>query len=125
MIWLNSRQLPGSSRTARYSAKAIQGIACMASSRVGCGSSRVLRRETRSCSTSLDAGELFGEIALLDGSTRTASAAAMEQADLMRIHRDHFLPYVRANPDLLLNMLTLLDVINRKMRARGSRKMSF
>jgi CRP/FNR family transcriptional regulator, cyclic AMP receptor protein len=53
-------------------------------------------------------GELFGEIALLDGSTRTASAAAMEQADLMRIHRDHFLPYVRVNPDLLLGMLTLL-----------------
>ena len=56
----------------------------------------------------LEAGELFGEIALLDGSTRTASAAAMEQADLMSIHRDHFLPYVRANPDLLLGMLTLL-----------------
>ena len=56
----------------------------------------------------LESGELFGEIALLDGSTRTASAAAMEQADLMRIHRDHFLPYVRANPDLLLSMLTLL-----------------
>jgi CRP/FNR family transcriptional regulator, cyclic AMP receptor protein len=32
----------------------------------------------------LEAGELFGEIALLDGSTRTASAAAMEQADWHR-----------------------------------------
>lgn len=32
----------------------------------------------------------------------------MEQGDLMRIHRDHFLPFVRANPDLLLSMLTLL-----------------
>ena len=56
----------------------------------------------------LEPGELFGEIALLDGSTRTASAAAMEQSDLMLIHRNHFLPYVRANPDLLLSMLTLL-----------------
>jgi CRP/FNR family transcriptional regulator, cyclic AMP receptor protein len=53
-------------------------------------------------------GELFGEIALLDGSTRTASAAAMEDVDLLRIHRDHFLPYVKANPDLLLGMLSLL-----------------
>jgi CRP/FNR family cyclic AMP-dependent transcriptional regulator len=53
-------------------------------------------------------GELFGEIALLDGSTRTASAAAMEHVDLLRIHRDHFLPYVRANPDLLVAMLSLL-----------------
>jgi CRP/FNR family cyclic AMP-dependent transcriptional regulator len=53
-------------------------------------------------------GELWGEIALLDGSTRTASAAAMEHVDLLRIHRNHFLPYVKANPDLLLGMLSLL-----------------
>ena len=53
-------------------------------------------------------GDLFGEIALLDGDTRTASAAAMEHADLLRIHRDHFLPYVRANPDLILGMLMLV-----------------
>jgi CRP/FNR family transcriptional regulator, cyclic AMP receptor protein len=56
----------------------------------------------------MEPGELFGEIALLDGSTRTASAAAMEHADLLRIHRAHFLPYIRANPDLILAMLTLL-----------------
>jgi len=56
----------------------------------------------------MEPGELFGEIALLDGSTRTASAAAMEHADLLRIHRDHFLPYVKANPDLVLGMLTLV-----------------
>jgi CRP-like cAMP-binding protein len=56
----------------------------------------------------MEPGELFGEIALLDGSTRTASAAAMEHADLLRIHRDHFLPYVKANPDLILGMLSLL-----------------
>jgi CRP/FNR family transcriptional regulator, cyclic AMP receptor protein len=56
----------------------------------------------------MEAGELFGEIAFLDGNPRTASAAAMEQADLMRIHRDHFLPYLKANPDLLWRLLTLL-----------------
>src|SRR5437016_1446562 len=56
----------------------------------------------------LEEGDLFGEIALLDGSTRTASAAAMEETDLLRIHRAHFLPYVKANPDLILAMLTLL-----------------
>jgi hypothetical protein len=33
-----------------------------------------------------------------DGSTRTASAAAMEQTDLVQIHRVHFLPYVKADP---------------------------
>ena len=36
----------------------------------------------------------------LDGSTRPASAAAMERADLLRIHRVHFLPDVKANPIL-------------------------
>src|SRR5271166_3627625 len=56
----------------------------------------------------MEAGELFGEIAILDGRTRTASASAMESADLLRIHRDHFLPYVKANPDLILGMLPLL-----------------
>jgi len=56
----------------------------------------------------MEPGELFGEIALLDGSTRTASAAAMEHTDLLRIHRDHFLPYIKANPDLLLRMLSLV-----------------
>jgi CRP/FNR family transcriptional regulator, cyclic AMP receptor protein len=53
-------------------------------------------------------GELFGEIALLDGSPRTASVAAIGHTDLLRIHRDHFLPYIKANPDLLLAMLQLL-----------------
>jgi CRP/FNR family transcriptional regulator, cyclic AMP receptor protein len=56
----------------------------------------------------MEAGELFGEIAILDGRTRTASAAAMEYADLLKIHRDHFLPYLKANPDLILRMLSLV-----------------
>jgi CRP-like cAMP-binding protein len=56
----------------------------------------------------IETGELFGEIAILDGCPRTASAAAMESADLLRIHRDHFLPYLKANPDWILGMLSLL-----------------
>jgi CRP-like cAMP-binding protein len=56
----------------------------------------------------MEAGELFGEIAIFDGRPRTASAAAMERADLLRIHRDHFLPYVKANPDLIMGMLSLV-----------------
>jgi CRP/FNR family cyclic AMP-dependent transcriptional regulator len=56
----------------------------------------------------MEAGDFFGEIAILDGRTRTASASAMEHSDLLRIHRDHFLPYLKANPDLILRMLSLL-----------------
>ena len=62
----------------------------------------------RSCSTCWSKAICSARFALLDGSTRTASSAAMEQADLLRIHRTHFLPYVKANPDLILAMLTLL-----------------
>ena len=62
-------------------------------------------------------GELLGEIALMDGSARTASAAAIGHTDLLRIHRDHFLPYIKANPDLLLAMLLLLC---RRLRWTGS-----
>src|SRR5579859_8248471 len=46
----------------------------------------------------LEPGEIFGEIALLDGGPRTASARAMTDVDLLQIHRDHFLPYLRQNP---------------------------
>src|SRR6266480_4575194 len=56
----------------------------------------------------MESGELFGEIAILDGRPRTASAGAMECADLLRIHRDHFVPYLKANPDLILGMLSLI-----------------
>ena len=56
----------------------------------------------------MENGELFGEIAILDGRPRTASAEAMECADLLRIHRDHFVPYLKANPDLMLGMLSLI-----------------
>lgn len=56
----------------------------------------------------METGELFGEIALLDGRARTASAAAIEEVDLLCIHRNHFLPYLQSNPELILAMLALL-----------------
>jgi CRP/FNR family transcriptional regulator, cyclic AMP receptor protein len=56
----------------------------------------------------LEVGELFGEIAVLDGRERTASAAAMNEVDLLSIHRHHLLPYLKNNPELVLTMLSLL-----------------
>lgn len=56
----------------------------------------------------LEPGEIFGEIALIDGGSRTASAGAMEPVDLLQIHRDHFLPFLRDNPELGLSMLPVL-----------------
>lgn len=56
----------------------------------------------------MEVGELFGEIALLDGRARTASAAAIEDVDLLCIHRHHLFPYLKNNPELILMMLSLL-----------------
>jgi CRP/FNR family transcriptional regulator, cyclic AMP receptor protein len=53
-------------------------------------------------------GEVFGEIALLDGRPRSADATAIEDCDLLVIERRTFLPFLLANQDLLLRMLAVL-----------------
>jgi CRP/FNR family transcriptional regulator, cyclic AMP receptor protein len=53
-------------------------------------------------------GEIFGEIALLDGEPRSADATAMEDTTLLVVERRHFLPFVRKNDDLLLRLLAVL-----------------
>ncbi len=56
----------------------------------------------------MEAGEVFGEIALLDGGVRTAQAVAMEPAILLRIDRKRFLPLLEARPKLCLKLMELL-----------------
>jgi CRP-like cAMP-binding protein len=53
-------------------------------------------------------GDVFGEIALLDGKERTADATAMTNCELLQIDRRDFLPFLRANPDIALRLLALL-----------------
>jgi CRP/FNR family cyclic AMP-dependent transcriptional regulator len=53
-------------------------------------------------------GEVFGEIALLDGRPRSADATATEDSALLVIERRHFLPFLLANDDLVLRMLAVL-----------------
>lgn len=56
----------------------------------------------------LEAGEIFGEIALLDGEPRTADARAMGPASLLLLRRRDFLPYLERDPQLCLHLMTLL-----------------
>ena len=56
----------------------------------------------------LDAGELFGEIALIDGEPRSASAVGVGETRLMHIRRDRFLPLLRANADIGIGLLQIL-----------------
>lgn len=56
----------------------------------------------------LDPGEVFGEIAMIDGGERTADAVALEDAELLILHRRDFLPVLEANPRLALRLLEIL-----------------
>jgi CRP/FNR family transcriptional regulator, cyclic AMP receptor protein len=56
----------------------------------------------------IEPGETFGEIALLDGMPRTATATAMEPTELSVIKRDHFLALLRDEPILAMHLIELL-----------------
>jgi len=53
-------------------------------------------------------GDIFGEIALLDGRPRTANAIALTDCDLMVIQRRDFLRFVNSEPKIALNLIELL-----------------
>jgi CRP/FNR family cyclic AMP-dependent transcriptional regulator len=53
-------------------------------------------------------GDIFGEIALLDGRPRTADAIAIADCDLFVIERRDFLPLVREEPEIALKLIEIL-----------------
>jgi CRP/FNR family transcriptional regulator, cyclic AMP receptor protein len=53
-------------------------------------------------------GDIFGEIALLDGLTRTADAVAITDCELFVIERRDFLPLMREEPDISQRMIEIL-----------------
>ncbi len=56
----------------------------------------------------LEPGEIFGEIATLDGKPRTASAVAMESTTLLQLRRDALLAALRRHPDFAEAVMLLL-----------------
>jgi CRP/FNR family cyclic AMP-dependent transcriptional regulator len=56
----------------------------------------------------IDAGEVFGELALLDGKPRSADATALEDSNLMMVERRYFLPYLSTNNILALRVIDVL-----------------
>src|SRR5215467_14236217 len=56
----------------------------------------------------IEEGEIFGEIALLDGRPRTADATAMTDCELLFIDRRDFVPIVSAQPELSTRLIELL-----------------
>ena len=53
-------------------------------------------------------GEIFGEIALLDGLPRTADATALTDCELMVIERRDFVPLVHGRPEIAIKLIEVL-----------------
>src|SRR3979409_1546636 len=53
-------------------------------------------------------GEIFGEVALLDGLARTADATANTNCEIYVIDRRDFFPFVRSQPALAMKLIELL-----------------
>lgn len=78
----------------------------------------VLRGRVKVCTHSEDGkelvynlfspGEVFGEIALLDGADRTADAVTMEASELLVLERRDFIPFLHSHPDASLRLMAVL-----------------
>ena len=53
-------------------------------------------------------GEIFGEIALLDGGERSADAVAMADCEILVLHRRDFMPILEKRADICLILLRIL-----------------
>ena len=53
-------------------------------------------------------GELFGEVALLDGRERTATVTAVSATELLVIDRRDFLPFLEKHPKVSIQLLSAL-----------------
>ncbi|MBR0756639.1 Crp/Fnr family transcriptional regulator [Bradyrhizobium jicamae] len=56
----------------------------------------------------IEAGEIFGEIALLDGQPRSTDAIANTNCELFIIDRREFIPFVRSQPTVAMKLIELL-----------------
>ena len=56
----------------------------------------------------MDAGEIFGEIALLDGGARSADAIAMTDCEILILLRRDFMPILQKRTDICLILMRIL-----------------
>lgn len=59
--------------------------------------------------TILTDGDFFGELSILDGKPRSATATAMEATSAYALDRSDFLDVVRADPELAIEILSALS----------------
>jgi len=68
----------------------------------------------------LPEGELFGEIALLDGKPRSANATALTKCELLVLERRDVLPFLEHNPAACLRLMEILCTRIRRSDERMS-----
>ncbi len=56
----------------------------------------------------LEAGEMFGEIAMLDGGLRTASVETLEPCELLVLRRENVMQYLDRHPQVMHQMIAAL-----------------
>ena len=56
----------------------------------------------------LEAGDFFGDMAMLDGQGRSANATAVENSRLAKLTREDFLAFMQSDPGVTLELLTAL-----------------
>jgi CRP/FNR family transcriptional regulator, cyclic AMP receptor protein len=69
-------------------------------------------------------GQVFGEVALLDGRARTADAVAISDCELMVIDRRDFIPFLQREPDVVLKLIEILCARIRRTSAQVEDVMS-
>lgn len=78
---------------------------------------RVEIRDAGRALESIDPGEIFGEMALIDEGPRSASAVAVEPSEVIVLDRDTFNGLVRDHPDFALFVMRLMVRRLRTMNA--------
>jgi len=68
----------------------------------------------------LPAGELFGEIAMLDGKPRSANATALTRCELLVLERRDVLPFLERSPAACLKLMEMLCARIRRSDERMS-----
>jgi CRP/FNR family transcriptional regulator, cyclic AMP receptor protein len=69
------------------------------------------------------AGDLFGEIAVLDGRTRSADAVAAEPTELFVLRREDLLAYLEREPKVAIRLIELLCARLRQVSERMEESM--
>ncbi|MBC8188556.1 MAG: Crp/Fnr family transcriptional regulator [Proteobacteria bacterium] len=69
--------------------------------------------------TLLGPGDIIGEIALLDGQERSASAVAVEETEVLTLHRRELIPFLEGHPHAAIGLAGVLAAMVRRLSERA------